>query len=510
MLSSFLATLTGIVADPALLGLAVGGVLLGVVLGAMPGVSSTMALAILLPVSFAMEPGPALTFLIAVFSASVFGGSVSAILLNIPGTPGAIVTQLDGYPMAQSGRAGHALSYALIASTLGGLIGLIILVVVAPMIASAAMSFRSPEFAMAAVFGLTMLAYASPGSTLRGILVGALGLLCGMVGFDTLTDAPRFTFGTAFLESGVDIVPLTVGLFGLAEVMRNLGAPAGRIASVPKIGSLMPPLRDVARLWKTMLRGSLIGTFIGAIPAAGSAIAVAVSYAQEMRLSKTPERFGKGEPAGIVAPEASNNACVGGALVPMMTLGIPGDTMTAVLMGALLLHGLRPGPMLFADHPEFVSIVYASLFFAILLTLVSGFFTIRIIVRVMRAPRRMLLIGIAVLCVVGSFAVRNTITDVYVMLFFAATGYLLYLLRLPAAPMAFGLILGPILEENVRRSLIVSRGDWFVFVDRPISLFLLLLSVVALAWPVAAPYLKVRLRRLRSSPADIHSESSPP
>ncbi|SME90121.1 putative tricarboxylic transport membrane protein [Tistlia consotensis] len=495
MLDPFLQALADILTQPTLLALSLGGVMLGTILGALPGVSSTMALAILLPVSYPMSPEHAMVFLIAVFSASVFGGSISAILVNIPGTPGAIVTQFDGYPLARAGKAGHALSYALFASTIGGMIGLAILVVVAPIIADAAMSFRSPEFAMATVFGLTMLAYSSPGSTFRGILVGALGLLCGMVGFDALTDVPRFDFGFAFLQSGIDIVPLTVGLFGLAEVMRNLGSRQAGAEGVPAIGSILPPWRSLVRLTRPMLRGSLIGTFIGAIPAAGSAIAVAVAYAQEMRLSKTPERFGRGAPEGIAAPEAANNACVGGALVPMMTLGVPGDTMTAVLMGALLLHGLRPGPLLFAENPGFVGVIYGGLFFAVAATLACNLVLIRAIVQVMRTPMHILMIGIAALSVAGSFAIRNSINDVYIMLFFGLVGYVLGLLRLPAAPMAFGLILGPILEENVRRALIVSRGDWTVFIDRPIALVMLLLSLVALLYPVAA----MGWRRLRAA-----------
>ncbi|MCP4386337.1 MAG: C4-dicarboxylate ABC transporter permease [Hyphomicrobiales bacterium] len=484
MIDVFLTALFNIISTPNLLGLSLAGVMIGVILGALPGVSSTMALAILLPVSYAMMPGTAMVFLIAVFSASVFGGSISAILVNIPGTPGAIVTQFDGYPMARAGRAGEALSYALLASTIGGLLGLAVLTVVAPLIASAAMQFRSPEFAMAAVFGLTMLAYASPGSTFRGILVGCVGLLVGMIGFDKLTDAARFDFGSRVLQNGIDIVPLTVGIFGLAEVLINLSAGGGIIARLPKIGRIFPPAAGLPRLVPSMLRGSMIGTFIGAVPAAGSAIAVALSYAQEQRLSKKPAEFGKGAPAGIVAPEAANNACVAGALVPMMTLGVPGDTMTAVLMGALLLHGLRPGPLLFADNPDFVGIIYGSLFTSILLTLIFGFVAIAIIIQVMKIPRNTLMVVIATFCIFGSFAVRNTLSDVFVMVFFGAVGFGLHKLRLPAAPLAFGLILGPLLEENVRRSLIVSRGSWWVFMERPISLVLILLSAAALLYPL--------------------------
>lgn len=498
LLDLFGSVLLGYLMQPDLLLLALLGVVVGIVLGALPGVSSTMALAILLPVSFGLEAHAAMLFLIAVFIASVYGGSISAILINIPGTPGAIVTQFDGYPMAQQGKAGQALSYALIASTIGGLIGLALLVMLAPLVAAAAMSFRSPEFAMAAVFGLVLLSFASSGSTFRGILVGVIGLICGMVGFDGITDVSRFDFGTPALQAGIELVPLTVGIFGLAEVLRNLSVGLGQLPKVPPLGTLFPPLGRIVGLWKTMLRGGLIGTLVGAIPAAGSAIAVALSYAQEKKLSKTPEAFGKGEPAGIAGPEAANSAGVGGSLVPMMTLGIPGDSMTAVLMGALLIHGLRPGPLLFANDPGFVANIYAAIFFAIVLTFVIGTTFMRVITFTMRIPPYIMLCGITLLCVVGSFAIRNNINDVYIMIFFGFVGYFLYTIKLPPAPLAFGVILGPIVEENIRRSLIIGRGSWSIFIERPISLALIVISLLVILVPLLEPSAKRLYARWRA------------
>jgi len=490
MFGDFLAEMTGILATPELLLLAALGAILGIVLGCLPGISSTMSLAILLPVSYAMEPVAAIIFLMGVFSASVYGGSISAILLNIPGTPGAIVTQLDGYPMARSGRAGEALTIALIASTLGGMIGLLLLMFIAPVVAAGAMQFRSPEFAAATVFGITMLAYASPGSTFRGLMAGLVGLVCGMVGFDTVTDVPRFTFDTTLLEGGIDLVPMTVGIFGLAEVMRNIELGAARSAVVAKLGSLSAPLSTLKRLWKPIGRGSVIGAVVGAVPAAGSAIAVAIAYSQEQRLSKSPERFGKGAPEGVAAPEAANNACVGGALVPMMTLGIPGDSMTAILMASLLMHGLRPGPMLFADRPEFVAAVYVALFLALVFTLLFGLLFVRQIVRLLRLPGNILMVLVAILCFVGAFAIRSSVSDVIVMVAFGIIGFTMTRLSIPIAPLAFGLILGPILEENLRRSLIVSDGSFLVFLERPIAAALLALSLVAVLWPLLAPMVR--------------------
>jgi putative tricarboxylic transport membrane protein len=505
LLDLFFGALSAYVTQVHLIVLAVAGVLIGIVLGALPGISSTMALAILLPVSFGLEPAPAMLFLIAVFVSSVYGGSISAILINIPGTPGSIVTQFDGYPMAQQGRAGHALSYALLGSTAGGLIGLALLVLLAPAVASAAMNFRSPEFTMAAVFGLVLLSFASEGSTFRGILAGIIGLLCGMVGFDKLTDISRFDFGSPTLQAGIELVPLTVGIFGLAEVLRNIAAGSASLPRVPALGKLFPPIVSLVKLWGSVLRGGLIGTFVGAVPAAGSAIAVALSYEQERRLSKNRARFGQGEPAGIVGPESANSSAIGGALIPMMTLGIPGDSMTAVLMGALLVHGLRPGPNLFANNPDFVASVYASLFLSVVLTLVVGFAFIRVITTVMRIPQYIMFTIITLLCIVGSFAIRNSLGDVFVMIFFGVVGYLLFLARTPPAPLAFGLILGPLLEENLRRSLILSQGSWSIFIERPISAALLLLSVATLLFPIVTPMLKRRFGR----PSILSSPSRP-
>ena len=496
MVSDFLSAASIVFADPNLLGLSALGTVLGITMGCLPGISSTMALAILLPATYAMSPFAAMVFLMAVFSASVFGGSISAILINIPGTPGAIVTQLEGYAMTRSGRASEALTYSLYSSTIGGIVGLMILMLVAPIVAGAAMQFRSPEFAMATVFGLTMLAYSTPGSTFRGILSGGIGLLCGMVGFDVVTDIARFDFGIPALQGGIELVPLTVGLFGLAEVLRGIESGATTVKT-PGLGKLMPPFSSLRRLWKSILRGSALGAVIGASPAAGSAIAVAVSYAQEQRLSKRPDDFGTGVPEGLAGPEAANNACVGGALVPLMTLGIPGDTMTAVLMGALLLHGLRPGPLLFTDRPDFVAGVYVALFLALLLTVFFGFFLVRYFVRLMRTPSHILLVTIALLCVVGAFAIRNNVADIYVMIAFGVIGYVMSKLEIPVAPLAFGLILGPILEENLRRSLIISDGSWMVFFQRPIALTMLLLSAGAIIYPLLSKpdrFLSIRKR----------------
>lgn len=482
--------------DPMLIGLSVLGVIVGIIFGMLPGLSSTMALAVLLPISFTMDPEAGITFLIAVFSASVYGGSLSAILVNIPGTPGAIVTQIDGYPMARKGQAGQAIGYATLASAFGGVFGWLILVLFAPLIVQVATSFQSPDFTALILFGLTMLAYAAPGSMFKGLVGGIFGLLLATVGLDTLTSIPRFSFGSTDMMGGIGIIPLAVGMFGVAEVLVNLEGGVKQLKTVAPVSKILdkvlPKWRELRRLVPIGIRSSIIGVIIGAIPAAGSAIAVVIAYAQEKRMARRPERFGTGIPEGIVAPESSNNACVGGALVPMMTFGIPGDTMTAVLMGGLLIHGLRPGPGLFRDHLPFVATVYIALIFAIVVTTLLGLAGARLSARILSIPKPILLTSVMVLCIIGSFSVNNSIFDVWVMLVFGVIGYLMRKAHFPIAPVAFGLILGPLFEENLRRSLIVNQGDWLVFLQRPISLSLLLISLASLFYPVFRRWLETR------------------
>ncbi len=470
--------------DPFAITLLVFGVLLGIVLGALPGISSTMSLAVLLPVSFSMSPEHGMIFLMGVFSASVYGGSISAILISIPGTPGAIVTKMYGYPMAKKCRAGEALTYAVLASGFGGILGWILLILLGPLIAAAALHFRSPDYAAVTLFGLCMLAYATPGSTYKALVAGVFGLILATVGLDSLTFIGRLDFGNAYLQGGISMVPVAVGIFGLAEVLKSIEFGKKKLEVITAINRLFPPWSEIKPLWPMAIRGALIGAFVGAIPAAGSAIGVTVSYAQEKRMSKNPEKYGTGIPEGIVAPESSNNACVGGALIPLMTLGIPGDSMTAVLVGAMLIHGLRPGPQLFVERLDFVALIYVALILAIILTTILALLTIRYIARILDAPKNILMTGITILCMVGSYAVRNSIFDVMIMIIFGFIGYLMQKIQMPVAPVVFGLVLGPLLEENIRRSLIVSAGDWSVFFERPISLIFILISVLALALPI--------------------------
>ncbi|MBN9673754.1 tripartite tricarboxylate transporter permease [Roseibium aggregatum] len=501
MIHDLFTTILADLFNPYSLFLALTGVVLGLVFGALPGVSSTMALAVMLPFTYGMETPAAMTLMLAVFFSSVYAGSVSAILLNIPGTPGAMITLLDGHSMARKGKAAEAMAYALIASIFGGIIGWVILVLLAPVIANYALKFGSAEYAAVVFFGLALVAYASSGDTLRGLAAGAIGLIVGLVGRDKITDVPRFTFGTADLQGGIDIIPLAIGLFGIAEVLSLLTRSDDDASQVPESPArTWPKWTALRQEFPTALRGSVIGTFVGAIPAAGSAIAVALAYACEKRLSKKPETFGTGIPRGIVAPEAANNACVGGALIPMMTLGIPGDSITAVLIGVLLLHGLRPGPGLFENQPDLIITIYGALFVAILLTaLVAGAIGIPVYRKILAIPQRLLTAGVLILCLLGAFSVRNAAIDVWVAIFFGAVGFSFIRLNIPVLPLAFGAVLGPLLEENLRRTLLIHR-DISVFFDRPISCVLIMVSLAILVLPALFSLIsKLRTVRQKTS-----------
>lgn len=488
MIESIFGALLAFLGSPRAMGLSLVGVVVGIIFGALPGISSTMSLAVLMPLTFGLNAADAMMLLMGIFNGSVYGGSISAILVNIPGTPGAIVTQLDGHAMARKGRAGEALGFATLASGFGGFLGLLVFMTLAPLIALIGLQFRSPEFTGLALLGLASLSAAMPGSTFKGILAGLVGLLLATVGLDPLTNVLRFDFGNRYLQAGIPIIPLAIGIFGLAEVLNNLEGGLGRWEVIRTIRRVIPPWDELRRTILPAVRGAVVGIIVGIIPAAGSAIGVGFSYVQEKRLSPHPERFGTGIPEGIVAPESSNNAEIGGDLIPTMSLGIPGDSITAVLMGALLIQGLRPGPLLFRDHPDFVAAVYVALGVAVLLTTALGLLGARLFARVLAVPKPVLLVVIAVLCVVGAYAVDNSLYDVTIMLVFGVAGYLMQKAGIPVVPLVFGLILGPLFEENLRRTLVVSGGDWLVYLRRPISLLLLLLSLATAAYPIFLDY----------------------
>jgi putative tricarboxylic transport membrane protein len=465
------------------------GVLLGLVVGALPGLTISLGMVLVLPLTFGLGAIPAMSLMLGLYAAGMTGGSYSAILINIPGTPSASATVIDGYRMALDGRAGEALGISVIASAYGGLVSLLCLVLSAPLIARVALEFGAPEQFALLTLGLTLIAAFAGPSFVKGLVAGVLGLLLTTVGQDPMVGTPRFTFGRVELQAGLHFIPALIGLFAIPQIIAGLRA--GSSGVIPRFATgltgLLPSWRALRGLHRSMLVGSAVGTGVGAIPGTGGPIAVFLAYDLARRVSRTPEAFGRGSPEGVAAPEAANNGVTGGALIPMLTLGIPGDPITAILLGVLIVQGLAPGPLLFKEHPHFIYGVFWALLLANLMTLVVALLSVRWIVQVLRVPSSVLVPAIAVLCVVGAYGIRNTFFDSAVMLLFGAVGYLLNRYGFPVVPMIIGLVLGGDLEEQFRLSLTLSGGDPTIFARQPIAAAFLLLTLAALGWPALQP-----------------------
>jgi len=461
------------------------GVALGLVVGALPGLTISLGMVLVLPLTFGLGSITAMSLMLGLFAAGMTGGSYSAILINIPGTPSASATSIDGYQMALRGEAGKALGVSVIASVYGGLFSLFWLAVSAPLIARVALRFGAPEQFALLTLGLTLISAFSGPSLTRGLVSAVLGLLLTTVGQDPMLGTPRFTFGRVELQAGILFIPAMIGLFAIPQVIEAMRAQGARV--IPRftagLTALLPSWRELRRLHRSAFLGSAVGTGVGAIPGTGGPIAVFLAWDLARRASREPEAFGRGSAEGVAAPEAANNGVTGGALIPMLTLGIPGDPITAILLGVLIIHGLAPGPLLFAHHPEFVYGVFWALLLANLMTLVVALLAVRPIVQVLRVPASVLIPTIAVLCVVGAYGIRNTFFDSAVMLAFGGIGYLLTRYGFPVVPMMIGLVLGGELEEQFRLSLTLSGGDPTIFVRQPIAAACLLLTALAAIGP---------------------------
>jgi putative tricarboxylic transport membrane protein len=460
------------------------GVLVGVVFGALPGLTATMTIAVFIPFTFGLAPTISFAFLLGLYSGAVYGGSISAILINIPGTPSAIATSLDGYPMSQQGRAGEAIGISTISSTIGGFLSVIVLMFAAPAIASVALKFSAEEYVGITLIGLSVIAIISPGSTVKGLISGVFGLIIGIVGIDPITGFPRFIMGRAELLEGIDSIPVMIGMYGLSEMLVQISDVQYITVVKQKISKLIPPLKDLKRILATVIRSSFIGVIIGALPAAGGSIASLVAYGQEKRFGKRRDELGTGIIEGVAAPEAANNASTGGALIPMLTLGIPGDAMTAVLMGGLIIQGLRPGPLLFQQQMPFVSSIFISLLLSVVFMCIIGLVGAKYFARLIGFPKKYLIPAILVFCLVGSYAISNSIFDIWVLIISGIVGFVMRKLSFPIAPIVLGMILGPLFESNFRRSLMLSEGNWATFVQRPISLGFLIVVVLVLVGPM--------------------------
>ncbi|WP_420394019.1 tripartite tricarboxylate transporter permease [Acuticoccus sp.] len=478
----------------------VGGVALGIAIGALPGLSATMGIAVLIPLTFGLDPMVGLGMMAGIYNGAMYGGAIPAVLLRIPGTPASIVTTFDGYPMAERGEAGRALQIAVVSSALGGMVSAIVLMTLAPPLARVTLAFGPAEYFWVGMFGLSAIAVFVGKNPVKGILSACIGLLIGTVGIDTITGAERFTLGMLELHDGFHIVVLLTGLYAVppALAMAEEAVMTGIDRAKLAVGATHGMFDDWRRLWRTWVRSSVIGVFVGLLPGAGGNIAAFLSYNETKRASRDPDSFGKGNPEGVAAGECGNNADNSAALVPALTLGVPGSSVAAVILGGLLIHGLQPGPALFRDHADIVYGFMIQMFLtSLLLLLIGGIIGTRIFIHVLRLPRVLLVSLIAGLTAVGVYSINNSMFDLWMMLGFGLVGYAMERLDFPLAPAVLGLILGPMAEENMRLALLIGQNDWTMFVTRPISLTIAVLTVLVLAFPLV----RDALSRRRAAPA---------
>ena len=461
------------------------GVTGGIAIGALPGLTATMGVALLVPFTFGRPPIESLAMLLGIYCGGMYGGSISAILLRTPGTPAGAATVLEGYPMGQRGEAGRALAMALFASFCGGMIGALIMTFLSPFVAGVALEFSYVEYFALALFGLSVIISISGTSIVKGIMSGFFGLLLATIGMDPISGFPRFIFGQMDLMEGPSFIPTLIGLFAVAELFSNIEKMGVTERIKAKIGQYFPSWADIKTSLPNIIKSSLIGTGVGAVPGAGGDIAAFVSYAEAKRSSRHPEKFGTGLVEGVAATESSNNACSGGAMIPLLSLGVPGDAVTAVLLGAFVIQGLQPGPLLYKEHLDVVYNVFASMIIANIAMLIVGAVGVRFFARIIGVQKEILIPIIFVLSLVGSYAMRQNVFDVYLTIGFGVIGYLMQRYHYPLSPILLALILGPMAESNLRRSMVVSGGDWHILFSRPIAVGLMLLGVgflIASVW----------------------------
>jgi len=459
------------------------GVLIGTLVGVLPGIGPTGAMAMLLPLTFSLSPTAAIIMLAGIYYGSMYGGSTTSILVNIPGEPSSVVTCLDGYQMAKKGRAGPALGISAMGSFIGGTISLIIMMFLAIPLAKAALKFGPPEFFSLICASMTLLTYLAKGSMIKAIIMAVLGLILSTVGIDLVTGSPRFAFGVPSLLDGIGFVPLTMGLFGISEVLINIEGPLERTifeSKISKIKNLLPNFNDWKKSFGPILRGSILGFFLGILPGGGGILSSFVSYSIEKRISKKPESFGQGAIEGVAGPETANNAGAGGAFIPLLVLGIPPNVVLAFLLGAFIIHGIAPGPTLISQHPQIFWGVTASMYIGNIMLLVLNLPLIGLWVKVLKIPYRILMPLIILFCIIGSYSLSYNIADVVIMFFFGIIGYILRKLNYEVAPLVMAFILGPILETTFRQSLIMSDGKFSIFLERPISAVALLIAIFLL------------------------------
>ncbi len=480
------AALNGLLAlaDPNLLALIFAATLGGVLVGALPGLNATTGVALLLPFTITMEPIPAIAILTTIYCAATFAGAITAILINTPGTSASATTCLDGYPLAQRGEAGCALGMAAVSSTIGGIISVVCLMAAAPLMARAAYNFAPPEYFALTVFGLSMLATIGDGSPVKNILSGAFGVLIATVGIDLLTSIERFTFGLNELSEGIPFVPVMIGVFGISEMLvqaDNLQVERKRVIMK---AIRLPSREDYSRVWKTILRSSGIGTFIGILPAEGATVASMIGYNEAKRWSKRPEEFGNGSLEGIAGSEAANNSATGGAMVPTLALGIPGSPTAAVILAGLMVHGLRPGPTMFTEQADFAFAIFWSMMLVNILFFFIGLWGAKIFARVTLIPIQILWPCVFIFSIVGAYALEQSMLDVWIAIGSGILGFFMRRYGFSVVPMAIGLILGGMLETRLGQSMVMLDEKWWLMLTRPLTLFFFVLTVLALFGPL--------------------------
>lgn len=460
------------------------GIVVGVIGGAIPGLSATMAVALTLPFTFALQPITGILLLLGVYKGGIFGGSIPAILIKTPGTPASSATILDGYPMAEKGEAGRALGMALWASCTADVISNLALILFAGWLASFALNFGPPEFFALILFSLTIIAGVSGESLLRGALSALLGLLLATVGLDLVYGTNRFTFGSPDMMGGLNFIAVLIGLFAIPEIIAMAWNPVAHLGRTRALGQSRMSFADYRRCFPTILRGSMIGVFLGSIPGIGAAPSAFLSYSEARRRSPNKANFGKGEIEGVAAAEAGNNGVAGATLIPLLALGVPGDVITAIIIGAFMIHGLQPGPMMFILNIDIIYGLFIGLIVSSVFLFIVGSVAIRGFGFVAKVPKRILMPTVLVLCIYGVFAVNNNIFDVGVMFVMGWVGYLMMRYHVPAAPFLIAFILGPLLENNFRQAMLMSGGDPSILVRGPITWFfwaITLLTVIAIA-----------------------------
>jgi putative tricarboxylic transport membrane protein len=461
------------------------GVFIGTLVGVLPGLGPAAAIALLLPSTFALSPVSSVIMLAGIYYGAMYGGSTTSILVNIPGEAASVVTCLDGHAMARQGRAGPALGIAAFGSFISGTLSILILTVLAPLLVKVTLSFGPPEYFSLMVLGTTLVTYFTHGSMLKALIMALVGVLLGSVGVDSISGRYRFTFGIPTLMDGLGLVPVIMGLFGISEVLLNLEHLAvKRTIYAESMKGLLPNLEDWKRSVMPIARGSLLGFFLGILPGAGAIIASFAAYAAEKRVSKHPEQFGKGAIEGVAAPEAANNAAAGGAFIPLLTLGIPANAVMAILLGALMIHGLQPGPLLMTRAPDLFWGTITSMYIGNAMLLVLNLPLIGIWIRVLRIPYTVLFPFILLFCLIGSYSVNNNVGDGLVMWVFGILGYLLKKFDYEAAPLVLALVIGPMMEEALRQSLILSAGSFSIFFERPISAGFIFTAALLLVFPL--------------------------